>query len=735
MISPTAPLPHTPGTGRIIPPPARCSVFAGADVYAVTGLRVRHGACRPRFEDDTWDLTGLADAPKSMPDHQKIWDFTKIRNPLWRTVAKEHLLALLLPRHEAVAALPHAPRKPMSPRSGYKRLYLLTSWLNWLTDHHIAHLEQVTQDECEQYLAEKSRANRSEGAGRIEPGSQAHIVTALQGLAAHNDMYSTDRYPEGFIPWNGASAAKVVGYEPDGENKTPPLPDAHLRPLLAAALYLVNEIGPHAADLADHVDSVFKTRRTHPREATVTGHAEALRAVLRRHQSTGTPLSPAADATVTRRLQAGWDPSDPLLRIDLAALAALLNRRTLSEELIEHLRPELQDVAERVGCEQPWGRQAARIPRADDQTLVPWTPPLSTVELTRTTSLVYWAAYLVTAALTGMRSSELQEIVVGSRREPVDIPGGGRRFRLASKVIKNKQFGGQPDEWVVIAQVNDAVALAERLRRAPRGTRMFSKWIPADYHRFRDWVNGPDGQRLGLEPIPPGPCNPRMLRRTLAQQIARRPAGLLAAKAALKHVSVATTEGYTARPGGSQAAFLSETTQEEQHHKLQLTAQLYRDYRDRRSIPAGPGARRLLETFAHVDAELKNLQPTEPNVMTNDRRIENLLRRTADTLHLGIANYCWFRDPAQALCLRLAGRPTATKPLAGMCDSTRCPQATHHSCHKPVWEEHQRTQAAFLGNPRIPDGEKKRMQTELERTRQVIAHIDSTTNAPQEGAE
>jgi hypothetical protein len=35
-----------------------------------------------------------------------------------------------------------------------------------------------------------------------------------------------------------------------------------------------------------------------------------------------------------------------------------------------------------------------------------------------------------------------------------------------------------------------------------------------------------------------------MLRRKLALSIAHRPGGLLAAKVALKHISVATTEGY-----------------------------------------------------------------------------------------------------------------------------------------------------------------------------------------------
>jgi hypothetical protein len=49
-----------------------------------------------------------------------------------------------------------------------------------------------------------------------------------------------------------------------------------------------------------------------------------------------------------------------------------------------------------------------------------------------------------------------------------------------------------------------------------------------------------------------------------------------------------------------------------------------------------------------------------------------MLTKRARILHMGIANYCWFTDPSRALCLKLAGTPTADRPLAGMCDSARC---------------------------------------------------------------
>jgi hypothetical protein len=359
---------------------------------------------------------------------------------------------------------------------------------------------------------------------------------------------------------------------------------------------------------------------------------------------------------------------------------------------------------------------------------VPWTLPITARQVRILVTLTHLATLIVTAALTGMRASELAEIHLGARRDPAITPGGGRRFRLTAKVIKGRKFGGETDEWIVLPIVDTAIALAERLlphllQTRPRGTRIFGRnWAPAPYRRFRDWVNGPEGRRLGLKPIPDGPCNPRMMRRALAQELARRPGGLLAAKIALKHISVVTTEGYTRRPGGSQALFRAEVEQAELQHHRGLTAALFRDYQQG-NLPTGPGARHLIATFAHVDTILGQ-EPREAVVMDTERRVENLLRATAGTLHIGAANYCWFRDPSQALCLRMAGTPTAAKPLAGMCDSAACPQATHHPCHRPVWQDRADTYQALLDNPRIPTGEKHRLRPEYDRTLTVLHQIN-----------
>lgn len=141
-------------------------------------------------------------------------------------------------------------------------------------------------------------------------------------------------------------------------------------------------------------------------------------------------------------------------------------------------------------------------------------------------------------------------------------------------------------------------------------------------------------------------------------------------------------------------------------------------------LPAGPGARELTEFFAHVDGEITD--PTAPKIQASDREILNLLTKRARTLHLGTANYCWFSDPSRALCLKLAGTPHADRPLAGMCDSARCPQATHHQHHRPVWAEHAEQTKTFLGaigTTRRTD--RTRLQADYDRARRVIEAIDA----------
>jgi hypothetical protein len=327
-----------------------------------------------------------------------------------------------------------------------------------------------------------------------------------------------------------------------------------------------------------------------------------------------------------------------------------------------------------------------------------------------------------------MRSSEADELTGSACLPPVETIGGGVRYRLASKLIKGRQFGGEHEEWVVLEPAYRAAELAIRLTGADSETHIFP---PSDLGEkiidLRRWVNGPAGRRLGLASIPDGPANGRMLRRTTAISLGTRPGGVIAAKIQLKHLSVATTEGYAYRPGGSQARLFADMQRAEQGHHQELTMAAFRDYQEGQ-MPTGPGARDLIAAFDLIDQELNGHEPGEPKIVDSERRLETLLQRHAAHLHVQAANYCWFRDPHKALCLKLSGGEITKKslPLAGMCDSAKCSQATHHAVHLEVWRSKAVSIQVLLDSRNVPKGEKIRLQPELDRALRVVQAIENT---------
>ncbi|MBT8163844.1 hypothetical protein KKI43_25815, partial [Arthrobacter sp. GN70] len=540
-----------------IPGTARRHPFHTMPVIETAGLRREPGSPRPVFDQNLWDLTGLSDAPVVMSTHRKILDFTAIINPRWQQVAREYLMARLAPLHPGVATLPRAFRVPLNPHSLRDELKRLALWFNHLTAAGVTTLEQVRQHHCDEYLAAVSRSI-TDPDRPLSPATTAAMVRTPQFLTLYTEILS-DNYHPGFTPWSGHSADEVAGYVRGGENRIPPVPDTLLRPLLANCLYLLETIAPPLEEEADRARTSDQ-RDAASRRGLPVREISHLREAIEQHRKAGIPAPQTPTSTVTRRLTHGWDPQDPLLHMGwhpfvVENAGAMGHRKNL-----ESLRPELEQWVRQCGLEHPWCRDAAPVPRHGDGEPVPWSPPMTRQQLDATIYAVTSAAYFLTSALSGMRASELAELTNGCRRKEKKT-GDGNRYRVLSRRLKGEAFGGREDSWVVIEDVHRAIAAAEALTGAAPGESLFTRASNnsgSRYKALRSWVHSEYGLRLGLEPLPDGPVNPRALRRTLAMAIAQRPHGLMAAKLHLKHLSVATTEGYTARPGGHQAAFAAE---------------------------------------------------------------------------------------------------------------------------------------------------------------------------------
>ena len=558
------------------------SPFTGQYVHELLGLALSAHGPRPLFDDDRWDLRGAQGAPIQVNPGELDWDFTEIPRPYWRLLVREFVVALRAPHHERITRLPWARREPLSLRTCAQRRFFAVAWLRWLAGNGVQYLEEVTQEHCDRWLHQR----RGEDAAA---SSMSNAVTAIKDLARYTELFTADRYPAGFMPWAGKTATQVAEADRAGENKTPPVPDSVMRPALRAGLYLAETIGPHAASLAEELAAHRQSRTKR------TTRCDEYTGLMARYAGQGEPLPELDGHFVRGRLKAGWDPDDPLLRVGFRELAHDLGAEQFPAEGIRECREAAESAVALVGVAPRWGRRAPLVQRADDAGQVPWTMPLTTQQIDDLTLTVFNAALFAAAALTGMRSSELMELTSDSCLPPEEVTPGLFRYRLASQLIKGQPWGGTADEWVVIEPAYRAVELAIRLTRA-------KTWLAAPQAReslfgrcnlgkrfraLRKWVNSPEGTRLGLEPIPDGNITGRMARRTLSLELAHRPHGLWAAKVHLKQVSVSTTEGYAARPGGAQGRLHAEMKREEQAHKLALTKAAYQAYRDGR-MPAGP---------------------------------------------------------------------------------------------------------------------------------------------------
>lgn len=704
------------------------SVFRGEDVCAAAGLTVCGAGPHPRFDDAIWDFTGVIGLPRYLARHARILSFNEILNPRWRDLAKEFVFARLAPDHRAVRELAHAYRTPVQIATVHGRLNVLTGWLNWLTQQGVDDLGEVSQQHCTAYFELRKKVRDKHGVviRDSSPGYRMDVVAAIQELGYYGELFATGGYVPGFRPWGRRTAYSVAGMVRRTGNTTPPLSNDVFQPLVAAALYVVEVLAPHVMALQQQLREMVPSRPEHKSRERPAWRGEVTQAIDR-HIREGDPFDVALDHVVAERLAAGWEPDDPLLWVNLISLAHETGRRAFHYTWLPTLRGHLEKAVREVGLSKRWGRTAALVERADGQGRVPWTLPMNTTEARLQLSRARTACLIALAALTGMRMSELAELTHECRLPREQLGEGRVRYRLKGKVIKGRKLGGEHDQWVTIKQAYDTAGVAASLADPAKNTSHLFKSLSfsTPYEWFLTWVNSPEGRRLGLAPIPEVPVSLRMLRRTLAVEMAHRPGGLLAAKIHLKHISVVTTEGYADRPGGAQSVLMAEFGQEEREHKMRVALDAFHDYQNG-IRPAGPGASDLLDFFAFVDEQLDS--SGAPNIKRSDQEVTNLLAKRAQSLHLGPANYCWFLDPSKALCLKLAGPHArgATEPLIGMCDSARCPQATHHAGHRPVWAASAESKKVFIATiGRAQRTEKARLSTELARDERVLAEIDA----------
>lgn len=635
------------------------------------------------FSSDRWDLGALDVWPAYV--RYTVINWTGIENPVWRLTAKEVALSLMQPRVGVEHHLPDARRSAYPPWAlPPQRLSYWRRFFAHLDQQGIHSLSRVTQGICDGFL------------DTITPESRHIAVSALRVFADYRPLLTHDAYAAGFRPWGDISAVAAAGEPKVGSNgnKTPLIPDEVFAPLLAAALFLVQVAGPDLLAARREVDRLRST----PAPRGVPGDRrvdEALRVYLERLTAEGRSLPAAAP----RKGRVGGDICRTTIALNIGVKDP--------DVLLERGRFEaIQRAANTLGVAR--GGILTRISNvalADDSDgAQPWRGEFSLDSLAGMTNVVRTACYIVVAALSGMRSSEIAAIERNSIRREEFAPGVIRR-RIQSSLLKGEPPGGRRETWVVIDEVVQAIELAEALT-TDRNPLVIGRFSTA-YPMLRSWVEE-NGRTAGLAPIP-GDWDlvPRHFRRKLAREIGWRPNGIIAGKIHLKHISVATTEGYAGKHGESVAAFQAEV----EHERRQASAAAVErviDAAERGEPVIGLGASSLAAAIA--DAGLADASDA-PQVRDRDDAVRALLKARGDTLHIGPLAHCWFTDPSRARCLR--GVADKTRPIVGSCEPTKCANATIHREHAPIWLGGLESLRVSLSDRRIPAGERQRVQEKI----------------------
>ena len=146
---------------------------------AAAGLRIVPGGHAVLFDQDVWHFGDVDGLPVHLGLSSIRLDFTAVSDRRWRLLAKEYIFARLAPTDPAVAVLPAAYRVPLTLSTCAHRLAEAANWLNWLTGQQTGSLGQVTQEQCDRYLAERAR-RKNTAARSPAPSTTARSASPQQ---------------------------------------------------------------------------------------------------------------------------------------------------------------------------------------------------------------------------------------------------------------------------------------------------------------------------------------------------------------------------------------------------------------------------------------------------------------------------------------------------------------------------------------------------------------------------
>lgn len=330
------------------------------------------------------------------------------------------------------------------------------------------------------------------------------------------------------------------------------------------------------------------------------------------------------------------------------------------------------------------------------------------------------ACYILVAAMSLMRDSEVQEIGRGSVVEYYGAPA------VRSVLWKNNPEAPTEYWWIHPVAVS-AIEVAEKLSLDDKfifsSTKETEVTAGVDAVRLIDkfvaFVNE-HGERMGLSQIN-DQIRPHKFRRTMAVIVGQQPGAELAMGVILKHVSTraianALSRGYS-RPDAAWARHF-ETDRADAAAGRFIDEWLSSPGTTR--AVAGPGMSKFNEVFDAIQEESHRMP-----VLGDKSELRALLLQENPNLRSGPVNFC-LGDPLKAACLSedLKQPHSGVDPLN--CTPAVCSQSAVTGAQMPIWIAEENDLRMMLRKPRISVASKHelgRRLKEVERITKPGGHV------------
>ncbi|MDD9380414.1 integrase [Streptomyces sp. ZAF1911] len=626
----------------------------------------------------------------------------------WNLLAREMIITLANPGHEALqAAGLHLGFDPWDIGSINLEISCLRGVITWARE------DGLPEDPSRWNEADLRRRIKALKRG-VKPRTLTRHVSFVQRMAALSPALSCG-WPA-VNPWPGKPPGQVAKDVRDGTLSTKAIPPDMWFALVRAAWTYIHVFAP---DIFRALDMLKELRRAARLSADVRDKDGELDAWL---------ADPANKVPCHHDPHTAEGQPPKVYWVMLTLLLGMKEKQASS--VFGTYCAAGRRRREKVQRAVAEGRYAFGLPvelaqvTRPDGSRGPWHPGFDLYELSRLPTILRDAAFVLVAALSMMRSSELQEIVRGSVVEHYNAPA------VASTLVKGRP--GRPRKhWWISEPVAEAIAVAEAV--SPHPVRVFAPLTPkavneeldggAMVDSFIAFVNA-GLPWSGLAAIPDGKARPHMFRRTMAMLTDQFAGSEIALGMQLKHIATRAlanraTRGYAA-PDSSWAKHLQDAVHAARFRRLK---DLYGAHSQGQEIGFGPGAERLKGVFEQIAATAR--------ARHGDARVEDdLLRKARITIRFGALNNCLFdeRNPTGAVCLENAIIPEGhIGPLEDRCRPDRCPNSMIGTEHAPFYDAHHRTQLKLLKTPGLPACRKALIAREAERAEAVLDKIRGTS--------